>query len=100
MSFERIAVIGAGAWGSALASVIARAGRAVTLAARDDAGAQALLARRESPRLPGHAIDQRVRIVAASGEIARHDALPLAVPAQQLRAAAALIAPALAKGTP
>jgi glycerol-3-phosphate dehydrogenase (NAD(P)+) len=39
MSFEHIAVVGAGAWGTALANVIARAGRNVLLAARDRAGA-------------------------------------------------------------
>ena len=32
MSFDHIAVVGAGAWGTALANVIARAGRAVLLA--------------------------------------------------------------------
>ena len=35
MSFNKIAVIGAGAWGVALANVITRAGCSVTLAARD-----------------------------------------------------------------
>ena len=42
MIAERIAVIGAGAWGTALANVIARAGRAVTLWARDPAVAEAI----------------------------------------------------------
>ncbi|HZD61976.1 MAG TPA: glycerol-3-phosphate dehydrogenase, partial [Xanthobacteraceae bacterium] len=37
MAFDHIAVVGAGAWGTALANVIARAGRAVLLAARDRA---------------------------------------------------------------
>src|SRR5215471_7938023 len=35
MSFEHIAIIGAGAWGTALANAIARAGRSVLLAARN-----------------------------------------------------------------
>ena len=35
MAFDRIAVVGAGAWGCALANVIARAGRPVLLATRD-----------------------------------------------------------------
>src|SRR5438067_2012766 len=42
MTFERIAVVGAGAWGSALANVMARAGPVVTLAANDEAIAAAL----------------------------------------------------------
>ena len=36
-SYRSVAVIGAGAWGTALASAAARAGRAVTLYARDPA---------------------------------------------------------------
>ena len=53
MSFDRIAVLGAGAWGSALANVAARAGRQVTLWARDPKAAATMDKTRESPRLPG-----------------------------------------------
>jgi glycerol-3-phosphate dehydrogenase (NAD(P)+) len=100
MAFNTIAVIGAGAWGTALANVIARAGRSVTLGARDPVRAAAIMQRRESPRLAGVRLDDRVRVVAANAETARHDAILLAVPSQQLRAAATMIAPALAAGTP
>jgi glycerol-3-phosphate dehydrogenase (NAD(P)+) len=100
MSFDRITVIGAGAWGSALANVIARAGRTVTLAARDATAAAAIRERRESPRLPGCRIDERVHIVALSDGPGPHDAILLAVPSQQLRGAAAAIAPSLRNGTP
>jgi len=100
MSFDRIAVIGAGAWGVALANVITRAGRDVTLAARDAQNAAVIGERRESPRLPGIKLHDQVRAAAASADIARHDAILLAVPAQQLRAALTMIAPALAHGTP
>ena len=40
-SFNSVAVIGAGAWGTALAGVAARAGREVVLYARDAASAAA-----------------------------------------------------------
>jgi glycerol-3-phosphate dehydrogenase (NAD(P)+) len=100
MTFERIAVVGAGAWGSALANTIARAGRPVLLAARDRAGADALVERRESPRLPGVQLDERVGIAPLAAEVGRYDAVLLAVPAQHLRAAARAIAPELAAGTP
>jgi glycerol-3-phosphate dehydrogenase (NAD(P)+) len=100
MSFERITVVAAGAWGSALANVIARAGRTVTLAARDSTAAAAIRERRESPRLPGCRIDERVCIVALGEGPGPHDAVLLAVPSQQLRAAAAAIAPSLGSGTP
>jgi glycerol-3-phosphate dehydrogenase (NAD(P)+) len=100
LTFDRIAVVGAGAWGTALANAIARAGRKVTLCARDRPGADVLLERRASPRLPAIRIDERIAIAAMSAEAASHDAILLAVPSQQVRAAARTIAPALAKGTP
>ena len=100
MAFDRIAVVGAGAWGSALANVIARAGRTVLLAARHRAAADVLAKRRESPRLPGLQIDARVDIAPIGTELARHDAVLLAVPSQEMRAAATAIAPSLRQGTP
>jgi len=100
MSFARIAIVGAGAWGAALANVSARAGRTVTLVARDQASAAAIAASRDCPRLPGVRLDERVRIVGSDAQTAAHDAILLAVPSQQLRAAAAWLAPTLARGTP
>jgi glycerol-3-phosphate dehydrogenase (NAD(P)+) len=100
MAFDHIAVVGAGAWGTALANVIARAGRTVLLAARHRAAADVLAKRRESPRLPGLQIDTRVEIAPMGPELARYDAVLLAVPSQQMRAAAGAVAPALRDGTP
>src|SRR5919201_2475830 len=100
MAFDHIAVVGAGAWGTALANVIARAGRAVLLAARDRAGAELLVDRRESPRLPGVPLNKNVGIAAVGVEVGRYDAILLAVPSQHLRAAARTIAPELRQGTP
>jgi glycerol-3-phosphate dehydrogenase (NAD(P)+) len=88
MIAERIAVIGAGAWGSALANVIARAGRVVTLWALDPAVAATIAARRESPRLPGVRIDERVAVAALSEGQPDGDAILIVVPAQALRGAA------------
>jgi glycerol-3-phosphate dehydrogenase (NAD(P)+) len=100
MSFDHIAVVGAGAWGIALANAIARAGRAVVLATRDRAGADLLAHRRESPRLPGARLDDRVGVAPIGPEIGHYDAILLAVPAQQLREAARTIATGLRRGTP
>jgi len=101
MAFERIAVVGAGAWGTALANVAARAGRSVTLAARDEAGARGVAQSRMSPRLPGITIDDKVVIVPAGAPALRaQDAILLAVPAQALRAAALRLAPQLAERIP
>ena len=100
ISFDRIAVVGAGAWGTALANAIARAGRTVALCARDQGAAAALAATRESPRLPGTRLDERIRAVAVTDGVKGYDAVLLAIPSQQLRAAAEVIAPSLAQDTP
>jgi len=99
MSFERIGIVGAGAWGVALANVIARAGRTVTLVARDEKSATAITVNRESPHLAGVRLDERVGIV-GGGRGADHDAILLAVPSQHLRAAAAALDPALTREIP
>jgi glycerol-3-phosphate dehydrogenase (NAD(P)+) len=98
MIAERIAVVGAGAWGTALANVIARAGRAVTLLARDPAVAAAIAARRETPRLPGVKLDDRVAAAALVAGKVEGDAVLVVVPAQTLRAVVSQIA--VAPGTP
>ncbi|MDQ3288085.1 MAG: NAD(P)-dependent glycerol-3-phosphate dehydrogenase [Pseudomonadota bacterium] len=51
---SRVAVLGAGSWGTALAALIARHGHAVSLWGRDAAVIEAIAARGENPRyLPG-----------------------------------------------
>jgi len=100
MAYQRIAVIGAGAWGTALANVAARAGRTVTLHARDAASAAVIAAKRESPRLPDLRLDDRVAVIAEGAAAAQADAILLAVPAQALRAVAAALATALKPATP
>jgi glycerol-3-phosphate dehydrogenase (NAD(P)+) len=85
---QRIAVIGAGAWGTALANAAARAGRDVTLWARDPATVASIAAKRESPRLPGVKLDERVAATGALADVAHAEAVLLAVPAQDLRVAA------------
>ena len=98
MTAEHIAVIGAGAWGTALANVMARAGREVTLWARDTGAAGVIAAARESPRLPGVRIEERVTVAALTEHRPRADAVLLAVPAQALRVAASDLA--VPPGTP
>jgi len=86
----RIAIVGAGAWGTALAVQAARAGNAVTLWARDPA---ALVERRESPHLPGITLPERVRPTAALPADGP-DAILLAVPIQFMRGVLARMRPA------
>ena len=92
---RRLAVIGGGAWGSALASVAARAGAEVVLWARDPDVAAAINQRRENPLfLAGIALDPG--IVATSDAAAALDgakAALIVVPAQFLRGALTMLAP-------
>jgi len=99
-SFNSVAVIGAGAWGTALASVAARAGRDVTLYARDAAHAAHIDSARENPRLPGIALAPHIAVTNDLAAAARADLALIATPAQHLRAAATQLAPHLRKGTP
>lgn len=94
--FDTIAVVGAGAWGTALANAAARAGRSVLLLARDETSAAAIAARRESPRLPGVALDPAVTVCGRAAEITPARVVLLAVPAQALRAAITPLAPVAA----
>lgn len=97
---HRIAVFGAGAWGTALANAAVHAGRDVTLLAREAETAAQMTRTRENPRLPGIRIDDAVTISADLGAVARADAVLLVTPAQAARLAAAALAPHLKKGTP
>ncbi len=80
---ESIAVIGAGAWGTALAILLARAGKDVTLWARDAAKVAEMAATRENPRLKGARLPETLRL---THEMPGADILLLAVPMQHLRA--------------
>jgi len=98
-AFQHIGVLGAGAWGSALANVAARAGRRVTLWARDPRLAETIAQRRESPKLPGVRLADSVAVTAALDAVDAA-ALLVAVPAQALRSVACALAPVLRAGTP
>jgi glycerol-3-phosphate dehydrogenase (NAD(P)+) len=85
MAFDHIAVLGAGAWGTALANLAAQSGRAVTLWARDPQKAAAMQQSGENPRLPGARLHQRVAVTGALADAAGAEAILLAVPAQAMR---------------
>lgn len=100
MAIENIAVLGAGAWGTALATVAVRAKRGVTLWLRDAEKAAQLAQTRESKYLPGIKLDPQIAITADLRQAARADAILLVVPAQSLRDVATALAAHLAAGTP
>jgi glycerol-3-phosphate dehydrogenase (NAD(P)+) len=100
MTLQRIAVVGAGAWGTALANCAARAGRDVTLWARDAAMVAELTTTRENPRLPGIKLDKRVGATGAIADVAQADGVLLAVPAQESRTAATALSQHVKAGVP
>lgn len=85
---RRAAIIGAGAWGTALAVSLARAGYEVDLGTRTEEQAGALAAaRRNDAYLPGVPLPPSVRITrAADLDLIDHDLICLAVPARSLPA--------------
>jgi glycerol-3-phosphate dehydrogenase (NAD(P)+) len=99
-AYNSVAVIGAGAWGTALAGVAARAGRTVTLYARDAASAAQIAGTRINPRLPHTRLDANVAVTSEIARAANADIILIATPAQHLREAVAALAPHLASATP
>jgi glycerol-3-phosphate dehydrogenase (NAD(P)+) len=100
MSIERIAVLGGGAWGTALAQTCARAGRSVTLWEFDAGNAETLASKRESRFLPGVRLEDSIKVTRALAEAARADAILLVVPAQAMRATIKSLAQTMPDGTP
>jgi glycerol-3-phosphate dehydrogenase (NAD(P)+) len=95
-----VAVIGAGAWGTALAGVAARAGRGVTLYARSAASVARMKATHENLRLPGIRLEAGIDITGDIARAARADVVLIATPAQSLRDAAGALAQYLKPSTP
>lgn len=89
----RVGILGAGAWGTALALVAARAGNAVTLVPRDAPTARAIRAARASPRLPGVPLPEAVAVADDPAALAAAELVLLVVPAQSLRQVAARLPP-------
>jgi glycerol-3-phosphate dehydrogenase (NAD(P)+) len=100
MSLGRIAVLGAGAWGTALANAVARPGRVVTLWTRDADVAATMQATRASARLPGVTLAADVVVTADLERATAADAVLVVVPAQALRAVMCAAEPFIRSGTP
>jgi glycerol-3-phosphate dehydrogenase (NAD(P)+) len=80
---SRVAIVGAGAWGTALALHAVRAGHRVALVARDAATAADISDQRESVRLPGVRLPEQIDLTDnVSGDA---DLILWVVPTQHLR---------------
>ncbi len=94
--YQRIGVVGGGAWGTALAVTAGRAGRDVVLWARESAVVSAInTEHRNTMFLPDVALDPTISASGDFAAVCEVDALLLVVPAQFLRAVCAEIAPHL-----
>jgi glycerol-3-phosphate dehydrogenase (NAD(P)+) len=101
LPYGHIAVIGAGAWGTTLALVAARAGRRVTLWSRETEVAAGIEAVRENGRfLPAVDLPPLVTATADLADTMVAETLLLAVPAQHCRSILESLAPHLAPGVP
>ena len=91
-AFRSVAVIGAGAWGTALATVAARAGRSVMLWARNADHAARIASTRDNPRLPGVRLAPDILVTSDLAEASRAEMLLIATPAQHLRGVVNIVA--------
>ncbi len=97
----RIGIVGAGAWGTALANSIASKRRPVVLYARDPAVAAEMKASRtNASRLPGIALNAEIVPTNSLTEAADADVILLAVPTQSLREISTALASAIRSSLP
>jgi glycerol-3-phosphate dehydrogenase (NAD(P)+) len=101
MTFQHAGVIGAGAWGTALAQVCARAGLQVTLQARETEVVESIAAKHENTLfLAGVTLEPEITAVADMAGLAACDLILAVAPAQHLRSALKALAPHLRAGVP
>jgi glycerol-3-phosphate dehydrogenase (NAD(P)+) len=86
VSFERLGILGGGAWGTALAQVAATGGRDTLLWAREQEVVQAINSRRENGVfLPGVTLDPAIRATSELYDLQACDAWLVVTPAQHMR---------------
>lgn len=96
MALQSVGIVGAGAWGTALAITSRRAGRDVLIWAYEpDTLAGINQKHRNETYLPGVKLDPAIEATARLNEVANCDLLLMATPAQHVRKIAGEIAPYL-----
>jgi glycerol-3-phosphate dehydrogenase (NAD(P)+) len=99
-TYQNIGVVGAGAYGTALALAAARAGRNVRLWARDAMTIAAIERTRQAPKLPDIDLPRNIGATSALDTLSDCDALVVAVPTQALRSACEELAKTLPPRVP
>lgn len=101
MTFEKVSVIGGGAWGTALAQTLALGGKRVTLWAREPEVVHDIATRQVNRTfLPGIALDPSIEATTDVKRAAAADACLIVVPAQHVRSIIGALHPALHNDTP
>jgi glycerol-3-phosphate dehydrogenase (NAD(P)+) len=100
-AIRRVGVIGAGAWGTALAEVACRTGLEATLWAREAEVVTSIRERRENALfLPGVTLDLALTVTGEMAGLAGADMILAAPPAQHARATLTAFAPHARPGAP
>ena len=98
---RHVGIIGGGAWGTALAVVARRAGRDVTLWAREPEVIAVINGQNRNPLyLPDVALDPAITATSDMMKVAKTDIIMLVVPAQHLRGVCAALSAHIKAGTP
>jgi glycerol-3-phosphate dehydrogenase (NAD(P)+) len=101
MTGSKIGIIGAGAWGTALAVVANRAGSDVTLWSRNDNVLQSVRQKRiNEPYLPEVFLDPDIGITEDIASVCKSDFVMLSVPSQHIRPTCIAIADSIDDETP
>jgi glycerol-3-phosphate dehydrogenase (NAD(P)+) len=99
--FSKVGVVGGGAWGTALAQTICRAGREALIWAREaDVVAEISARRANTAFLPGVALDPALRATADLADLAACDVVLMVAPAQHVRSAGMALGSHLPPGAP
>jgi glycerol-3-phosphate dehydrogenase (NAD(P)+) len=101
MALQSVGIVGAGAWGTALAVTSQRAGRDVLIWAHEpETIADINQKHRNEVYLPGVRLDRAIEATARLNEVANCDVLLLATPAQHVRRIGGALAPYLKEAQP
>jgi glycerol-3-phosphate dehydrogenase (NAD(P)+) len=101
LKIDSVGIIGGGAWGTALAQTLRRAGRDVHLWAREAEVIADINARHVNDAfLPGIALDPEIRATGTLAETASCDVVLMVAPAQHVRTVAGDLAPHMRPGQP
>ncbi|MGI8725592.1 MAG: NAD(P)H-dependent glycerol-3-phosphate dehydrogenase [Methyloceanibacter sp.] len=101
MAFQSVGIVGAGAWGTALAITTRRAGRDVLIWAYEPETLDDINQRhRNTTYLPGVELDPAIEATARFNEVATCDVLQIVTPSQHVRGIGAELAPYVKAGQP